>query len=662
MFGVFLSLTGCHKEEPENEEPDNCDKPRIVWTEFIQEEVSSYYYDDYYDYQNYLEYHDYPEGTRVVAHYSDNSMTFFGYRWDDKLVCLGNRFGDTQVYELEIPETVIVRRKADSNGWCFDGYSVGEIDTLYVQIIEGGSFDPRITSLIIPSSFFYSGQYRPIESGAFVGCTSLHTITIPSGIETIPAHFFEWVFMRQYEDSYDHEGGPGPMDVSLILPEGLKTLEYGAFEGCTSLTNVVFPEGLESIGSGAFAGCSEIASLAFPSSLKSAGGAFVGCSSLRTVTFMPGWETIPEGAFREAFNSDGYVFYNYPNNYTVPGPSDVTLILPEGLKTIEWGAFEECTSLSNVVFPDGLESIGREAFAGCSEIASLAFPTSLLKVEREAFAGCSSLNMVVILPGRETISEGAFREAFNLGGYINYPDTVPGPSDLTVIISEGIKTIGNQAFEGCSSLKKVVFPNGLNTIEYAAFKGCTSLKDIVFPEIMERIQGGNFMGDGQGAFQGCSSLTRVVIPKGINRIENCLFRNCKSLTTVVLPEGIEQIDCRAFQDCVNLAIVDLPNSLQIIKRQSFANSKMLTNVVLPEGLVELEGSSFAYCSMVSCTSLSVAPPTVSFSFDEGTCYCEDDPFCFNYQLQAIYVPRESVDAYKAADGWNHYADIIYPIE
>ncbi len=649
MSGVFLTLTCCHKEEPEN-----YDNPRIVWTEFIEEEISSYYYDDCYDYQNYLEYHDYPEGTRVVAHYSDNSMTFFGYRWDDQLVCLGNRFGDTQVYELEIPETVIVRRKADSNGWCFDGYSVGEIDTLYVQIIEGGSFDSRITSFTLPRSFFYSDQYRPIESGAFVGCTSLHTITIPSGIETIPAHFFEGVFMRQYEDSYDHEGGPGPSDITITLPEGLITIEDGAFNGCTSLTNVVFPETLLRIDNYAFENCSSLTAISIPNNLSVGYSVFANCTSLRSVALLKTTETISEGAFSRVFATNENSSFSY-----------ITLVLS-----------------------DGIQSVSKNAFQGCSAIESISFPSSIQKVESGAFSGCSSLKTVTIRAGVDSIPDYAYSDVF-------MKRFESDPSNVTLCLCEGYKTIGRRAFSGCSSFSNIVFPLGLKEISMGAFYGCSSLTELVFPEGFETIQGSYYQGNygeweyviDRGAFSGCSSLTRVVFPESFQGMGESAFSGCSSLKEVVIPSGVGSIPSGAFSYCSSLTNIVLPEGLVVIGGirsygnepyqynvicdeipGAFSNCSSLTSIVLPAGLREIGAGVLYECqSLVSCVCYAVEPPRVeSITIDNYIDHNDLFNNMYYYDIftpiQSIYVPRESVDAYKAADGWNHYADIIYPIE
>lgn len=88
-----------------------------------------------------------------------------------------------------------------------------------------------------------------------------------------------------------------------------------------------------------------------------------------------------------------------------------------------------------------------------------------------------------------------------------------------------------------------------------------------------------------------------------------------------------------------------------ISNGAFENFSDLTSVTLPNSIREIGYRAFEGCSsLATCTCYALDPPEVYWDLFEGS------------PLQAIYVPRESVEAYKTADGWEHYADIIFPIE
>ena len=112
-------------------------------------------------------------------------------------------------------------------------------------------------------------------------------------------------------------------------------------------------------------------------------------------------------------------------------------------------------------------------------------------------------------------------------------------------IAEGV--IENGVFKKHEGKKsKVIIPDGVTSIGNLAFWGCTSLTSIVIPEGVTSI--------GSGAFQGCTGLTSIVIPEGVTSIGNSAFNNCTSLTSIVIPEGVTSIGNSAFWGCTGLTL------------------------------------------------------------------------------------------------------------
>jgi hypothetical protein len=135
-----------------------------------------------------------------------------------------------------------------------------------------------------------------------------------------------------------------------------------------------------------------------------------------------------------------------------------SVVILDGVQTIEEHAFGGCGSLASVAFPDALQTIGRSAFFRCSSLASVAFPDALQTIGYSAFYGCSSLASVAVPGALQTIGEEAFFGCSSLAS-VAFPDA--------------LQTIGVNAFHGCSSLASVTFPGALQTIGYDAFDpGC----------------------------------------------------------------------------------------------------------------------------------------------------------------------------------------------
>ena len=174
-----------------------------------------------------------------------------------------------------------------------------------------------------------------------------------------------------------------------------------------------------------------------------------------------------------------------PSSITVDGTAyTITSIGP--------GAFEYCSSLTEIVIPEGVTSIGEYAFSGCSSLTEVVIPESVTSIGAWAFSGCSSLTEIVIPEGVTSIGNGAFS----------------GCSSLTkVIIPEGVTLIGEYAFSDCSSLTKITIPNSVSSLGNGAFSYCKSLSGIYFqsqtpPEV------------GSLVFSYCPSNMIIYYPEG----------------------------------------------------------------------------------------------------------------------------------------------------
>lgn len=110
-----------------------------------------------------------------------------------------------------------------------------------------------------------------------------------------------------------------------------------------------------------------------------------------------------------------------------------------------------------------------------------------------------------------------------------------------------VTSIGDKAFDGCSSLTSIKIPEGVTKIGNNAFADCSSLKSIKIPENVTSI--------GDEAFVDCNSLTSIKIPEGVTNIGRNAFEGCSSLTSITIPKGVTSIDYQAFKGCKNLDVV-----------------------------------------------------------------------------------------------------------
>ncbi len=192
---------------------------------------------------------------------------------------------------------------------------------------------------------------------------------------------------------------------------------------------------------------------------------------------------------------------------------------------------------SDVVIPDGVTSISWRAFEGCSSLTSVTIPDSVTKIGNEVFWGCRNLSNMAIGNGVTEIGDSKFSYYTGL---------------KSVILSDSITSIGNRAFEGCSSLTSVTIPDSVITIGKEAFWGCSSLTKVTIGSGVTEI--------GDSAFSHCSSLKSVTIPNSVMKIGGAAFFGCRSLTNVTIGNGAVIIGYSAFKGCNKLESITLPES------------------------------------------------------------------------------------------------------
>ena len=228
----------------------------------------------------------------------------------------------------------------------------------------------------------------------------------------------------------------------LVIPNAIKgkpvtSIGGGAFSDCISLTGITIPDGVTSIGNYAFYYCTNLTSITIPDSVTSIGdAAFSGCSALTTI------EVAAENVnYTEVngvlFDTEMTLLHTYP-----AGKTGASYTIPHSVTSIEAGAFQYCTSLTNITIPDSVTSIGWGAFAKCTNLTGITIPDSVTSIGEGAFGYCRSLTSITI------------------------PDSVP--------------SIGDGSFFGCSSLRIITIGNGVTSIGTDAFARNRSLTAVTF--------------------------------------------------------------------------------------------------------------------------------------------------------------------------------------
>ena len=192
-------------------------------------------------------------------------------------------------------------------------------------------------------------------------------------------------------------------------------------------------------------------------------------------------------------------------------------------------------------------------------------------------------------------------------------------------VGDCITIIGNQAFNGFSGMTSISIPSGVTSIGKLAFSHNIALPSITLPSALTSI--------GNQIFNYCLSLETIDIPSGVTIIPYDAFFYCSGLTNVTMT-NVEKIGVDAFGHC-SFATITLPYTLTEVGEYAFAFNNELTDVTIN----------------------AITPPAFKDINGEDGSVLKNIFFgCSN--LTNIYVPAESVEAYKASNGWSTYANII----
>ena len=248
------------------------------------------------------------------------------------------------------------------------------------------------------------------------------------------------------------------------------------------------------------------------------------------------------------------------------------------------------TSFKEFQFFTSVVSIPDYYFFGWTSLSSIVLPDGLKSIGMCAFQGCYDLTSLQIPDGVSSIGEMAFTNCKSLG-------SITLPKNLT--------KIDRALFSDCSSLLSVSIPDGVQTIANEVFVGCSSLSSIIIPESVVSI--------GYSVFRRCVSLTSVTIPKNVVTIGEQAFDLCSSLVSITILGSITVIPSSFLNGCTKLESVTIPESVTSIEAYAFGSCAGLTSLVIPESVVSIGAKAFESCSKLKDINI----PTGVSRIEEG---------------------------------------------
>lgn len=246
-----------------------------------------------------------------------------------------------------------------------------------------------------------------------------------------------------------------------------------------------------------------------------------------------------------------------------------------------------------------------------SKITSVVIGNGVTSIGNNAFEDCSALKSVSGMKGVTSLGKWAFYKCTSLESFA---------------IPSGVKSIPDCLFYDCSKLNSVTIHDQVTSIGSAAFFGCSILKTLSIPDSVKTI--------GYYAFGACNKLETINIPDGVTEIPSRAFSSCYALKKLDIPQSVTKIGDGAFDHCTSLGkdsdgTIAIPAQVTAIGSEAFRGCSALTSLALPQTVTSIGHTAFQGCSNLE-----------TINIPSGVKAIEHDTFRGCEKLKDVTIPAD----------------------
>ena len=437
-----------------------------------------------------------------------------------------------------------------------------------------------------------------IGSAAFYKCYSLKSINIPSAVVSIESNAFDGCYflsnkfinhstLNATENNYwgatigdeEYEGliikdkiviGCRQNVLSANIPNHIIKIKTKAFNQCTKLKSVYIPSSVINIDTDAFVSCLSLSDLKVDNS---------------NTTY-------------DSRNDCNAIIESSSNKLIL---GCMNTIIPDNVTTIGSKAFCSCHKLSSILLPNSVTTIEDSAFYECTALDSITIPKNTTKIGQSAFALCKSLQYILW-------NAKKYNDFFNqYYSPFAYDIHVDGNSYIkSFVFGEDVEHIPAYLCYGMNNLTTLTIPQNIKSIGEKAFAGCTSISSIVWnAKICQDCFSISPFNDSKNV------ISSFALGNNVERIPTLLCSGMNSLSSIEIPNSVTSIGWAAFKDCEKLGTLALGDKIKEIEEYAFNGCDKLYHI---------------YC-------YAPEPPVI-----------EENVFT-NYNVN-LYVPCNYLDNYK----------------